>query len=257
MRIATLSQTHELLSSASLGEVARVQQLLDSGVPLDAASPGGFTAFHAACMAGQAEVQELLQQHHQQQRQQHPSSSSASLEPHLPRCVAAAASLGYADIICLILTVFDLRQVNLQQLKPLCDAAAAGPGNAVQLLLQQCAMAVDEAAEGTTALHHAAWKGLSQVVQLLLQAGADVHAKTGNEETPLHLAAMEGHADVPYKRLPFQRYDCIGMLHHTKLCIQLAKITAGYDYEWSGLKDRRPLQHCPCRWDDCTAAALP
>jgi ankyrin repeat protein len=106
------AQTHELLSSASMGEVARVQQLLDSGVPLDAASPGGFTAIQAACMAGQDAVLELLlQQHQQQQRQQHQGSSSASLQHQLPHCVAAAASMGHASIIQLLATAFDLKQV--------------------------------------------------------------------------------------------------------------------------------------------------
>jgi ankyrin repeat protein len=70
MCIKMLSQTHELLSSASIGDVARVQQLLDRGVPLDSASPGGFTAVHAACMTGQQKVLELLLQHQQKQKQQ-------------------------------------------------------------------------------------------------------------------------------------------------------------------------------------------
>jgi hypothetical protein len=82
-RITMLAETHALLSSASMGEVARVQQLLDSGVPLNAASPGGFTALYAACMTGQQQVLELLLQYHQQ---------PGSLEPYLPHCVAAAAS---------------------------------------------------------------------------------------------------------------------------------------------------------------------
>jgi ankyrin repeat protein len=58
-------------------------------------------------------------------------------------------------------------------------------------------MAVDQASGGSTALHHAAWRGHADVVKLLLQAGADVNAKTrSNSETPLHLAAMHGHTDV-------------------------------------------------------------
>jgi uncharacterized protein (DUF2236 family) len=101
--ITMLSETHELLSSVSMGDVARVQQLLDSGVSFDAASPGVLIALHAACMTGKQEVLELLLQRLQQQRQQHQGSSSTSLEPHLPRCVAAAASMGHVGIIRSIL----------------------------------------------------------------------------------------------------------------------------------------------------------
>jgi ankyrin repeat protein len=196
--IKILSQTHQLLNSASVGEVACVQQLLDSGVPLDAASPGGFTAIHAACVTGQQEVLELLLQHHQQQRQQHQgNSSSASLEPHLPYCMAAAASMGHAGIIQLIVSVLDLKQVTLQPWKPLQAAAAAGHGSVVQLLLQQCGMTVDQAFEGTSALHLAASRGHLQVVQQLLQAGADVDFKTRRaSETALHIAASRGHLQV-------------------------------------------------------------
>jgi ankyrin repeat protein len=231
MYTTMISQTHELLYSASMGEVARVEQLLNIGMALNAASPGGFTALHAACMTGQEAVLEPLLQHHQhQQRQQHQGSSSASLEPHLPRCVAAAASMGHAGIIRFIVSVFELKQVNLQPWRPLHAATEAGHGSVVQLLLQQCGVAVDQASGGTTALHLAALKahlqvgqqllqagavidaktgplsltalsvaslnGHTRVVQELLQAGADVHARTDDGAAPLRLAALNGHADV-------------------------------------------------------------
>jgi ankyrin repeat protein len=149
-------------------------------------------------MAGQHEVvAELLLQHHQRQVQQQQGSSSASLEPHLPRCVDAAASMGHANIIRSIALVFDLKQVNWQLWRPLHDAAAAGHGSAVQLLLQQCGMAVDQVADGTTALHLAALMGHADVVQQLLQAGADVGASARRaSRTALHCAARSGQVHV-------------------------------------------------------------
>jgi ankyrin repeat protein len=188
-------QTHELLGSASEGQVARVQQLLDSGVPLDAASKGGFTAIHAACMTRQHGVLELLLQHYGEQQG---GSSSASLEPHLPRCIAAAASMGHASIIqSLTAAVGNMQQIDLQRWGPLHAAAAAGHAEAVQLLLQQCGMAVDQPLSGRTPLHHAASKGAVQVVTLLLQAGADIDVKSASDgKRPLHLAAQAGHAHV-------------------------------------------------------------
>jgi ankyrin repeat protein len=141
-------------------------------------------------MTGHQNVLELLLQHHQ-------GSSSVSLEPHLSRCVGAAASMGHAGIIRLIGSLFDLKQLNLQPWKPLHDAAAAGHGSVVQLLLQQRGIAVDQVSAGVTALHLAAHGGHLQVAQLLLEAGADLTAKTiRNSCTALYLAAQGGHPQM-------------------------------------------------------------
>jgi ankyrin repeat protein len=195
--------TLELLSSVSSGDVARVQQLLDCGVPLDAASPGGFTAVDAACMAGQVDVLELLLQHHQQQRQQQQGSSGPRLKPLkelLPNLVAVAAKGGHASVIRSLDSTFDLQQLNLQPWAPLHAAAKGDHAEVVQLLLlQHSSLSVDERSnsDGSTPLHHAVYYGKVQAVQLLLQAGANVHATTSTGgSTALHFAAEAGGVEV-------------------------------------------------------------
>lgn len=56
-----------------------------------------------------------------------------------------------------------------------------------------------EAADDSTPLHHAAWKGHAELVTLLLDAGAEVNAQNRNTHyggTPLHQAAHGNQKEV-------------------------------------------------------------
>ncbi len=72
-------------------------------------------------------------------------------------------------------------------------AVKRGEGDRVRALLAadpSLIRVADE--EGSTGLHHAAWKGHPEVATLLLDAGADVNAQNRNAHwggTPLHAAA--------------------------------------------------------------------
>ena len=71
---------------------------------------------------------------------------------------------------------------------PLHRAAAAGDGEAVNVLLKS--IATDSPDEhGFTALHHAARAGNIEIMTFLLGHGADIHALNRNNNTPLHSAA--------------------------------------------------------------------
>jgi len=53
--------------------------------------------------------------------------------------------------------------------------------------------------DGSTLLHHAAWKGHREIAAFLLDAGADVHAQNSNPHwggSPLHAAAHGGQRAV-------------------------------------------------------------
>jgi ankyrin repeat protein len=77
--------------------------------------------------------------------------------------------------------------------KELLKAVKKGDSAQVAALLQSdpsLAQAREE--DGSTPLHHAAWKGHAEVAVLLLDAGADVNARNENGHyggTPLHAAA--------------------------------------------------------------------
>lgn len=76
------------------------------------------------------------------------------------------------------------------------DAVEAGDGAQLRALLEQGADANAAQADGTTALHWAAWRDDLQAARLLVKAGADVTARNRYGVTPLSLAATNGDAGM-------------------------------------------------------------
>jgi ankyrin repeat protein len=72
------------------------------------------------------------------------------------------------------------------------EAAKNGDWAAMQSALKQRASAVDPLADGTTALHWAAFRGNREAVEALLRAGAPVDATDDNGVAPLALACANG-----------------------------------------------------------------
>ena len=62
-------------------------------------------------------------------------------------------------------------------------------------------------ADGSTALHYAAWNGKARCAELLLRAGASVRCRDKLGCTPLHRAAMEGHAECAFVLLNLGAVD--------------------------------------------------
>ncbi|MFH1117942.1 MAG: ankyrin repeat domain-containing protein, partial [Pseudomonadota bacterium] len=80
-------------------------------------------------------------------------------------------------------------------LTPLMLAAWGGHARVVELHLRRGAH-LQASADGRTALHLAAERGLSHVVRLLLDKGADVHWQTHSGRTALIEAAERGHLKI-------------------------------------------------------------
>ena len=79
---------------------------------------------------------------------------------------------------------------------PLIDAVKAEDTTAVRTLLEQQVDVNTSEADGTTALHWAAYQGDLEAVQLLLAAGATVDALNRYDVTPLALACSRGNAPI-------------------------------------------------------------
>ncbi|XP_013378957.1 cortactin-binding protein 2-like [Lingula anatina] len=76
---------------------------------------------------------------------------------------------------------------------PLHEAAWCGHTQCVKLLLQHGADTTMRDRDGRTPLHEAACNGRTQCARLLLQQGADTRIQDKSGRTPLHLAAYCGH----------------------------------------------------------------
>lgn len=79
---------------------------------------------------------------------------------------------------------------------PLLVAAEQGDVATVTVLLQHKAKVNAASAEGSTALHKAAWNGHKKVVEVLLRAGASAKVKNKAGKTALDLAKARGHKEI-------------------------------------------------------------
>ncbi|XP_049774986.1 ankyrin repeat domain-containing protein 39 [Schistocerca cancellata] len=118
-----------LWSPAQNGDMSRVKNLLERGVPVDSRDSAGYTALHYAARAGHAAICQQL--------------------------IAAGALLD--------------TKTRAGGATPLHRAAASGKLHIVQLLLEAGANSAVTDADGRTALHRAAEEGHSDVAELLLK----------------------------------------------------------------------------------------
>jgi ankyrin repeat protein len=79
---------------------------------------------------------------------------------------------------------------------PLVDAAKSADWDAVRALLQQKEDVNAAEADGTTALHWAAYHNESESLELLIRAGANVNAANDLGATPLWAACQNGNASI-------------------------------------------------------------
>lgn len=156
-RLIAARRPLDLWEACMLGDLARVQTLVEAGADLNQPAPDGFPPFALAVFFGQPEVYRYL-------LTQGADVNQPAVNAMRVAAIHAAASRRDAAALALIL-------------------AHGGDAN----LRQQ---------GGWTALHAAAASGDLAMVDLLMKAGAEASLLTEKGETAADLAGGAGHAEV-------------------------------------------------------------
>jgi cytochrome c len=149
----TPAKAEPLHDAAKVGDVARLEQLLQEGADVDAPDAMG-TALHWATLRAHTDAVRLLLD-----------------EGANPNGASSVGSMG----------------------TPLHWAALKGHVEIVGLLLERGADPNLVTPNGTAPLHHAAKGGHLEVAQRLVEHGADVNALTAIGEPPIHFAKKQQH----------------------------------------------------------------
>jgi ankyrin repeat protein len=172
--------------AAAAGDLERLQELLDAGVPVDFPGWMGDTPLHAAASAGQVEAARLLIERGAAVNSRRDSGDTP---------LHWAASGPVAEL--LLTGGADLEAANEFGGTPLHRAAQFGCEEVVARLLQRGAAAEARSRWGECPLHMAAAEGHLACVRLLVEAGAEIDLPdTRLGRTPLHYAAFRGQTEV-------------------------------------------------------------
>jgi ankyrin repeat protein len=148
----------DIFEAATLGEAARMQQLLDREPrQVNGRSADGFTPLHLACFFGQERIASLLLK-----RGAEPASVAQN-----PMCV-----------------------------QPLHSAAAGRQVGIVRLLLERGAPVDARQHGGWTPLHEAANSGNREMSETLLRYGADPDLENNEGRNAVEIAAQRGHIEL-------------------------------------------------------------
>lgn len=204
---------------AGRGDTARVAEMVEHGVDVNARGLWGRTMLHSACVAGHAEMCRLLLDQGADigaaeaggltplfcaVRQGHLEITKLLIEAGADvnaRDKGGATPLHYAITRkqgelaqALIYSGADVNASNQHGIAPLHVAVDSCEPSLVSMLLANAADVNARNLDDLTALHRAAnWGGPSarEIANMLLHAGADLHARTRvDENTPLHVAAI-------------------------------------------------------------------
>ncbi|KXZ44533.1 hypothetical protein GPECTOR_66g261 [Gonium pectorale] len=148
------------------GDLARVEQLLQQGAPVDAAGKHGHTPLHCACAGGHVDVVELLISRGASLA--HPDEDGDTPLHH-------ASHDGQTGVVeALLRASAPLEAKNHVGLTPLHRACQGGHRDVVEALLRAGADHEAKTNDGETPLDLARAKGLGGLADLLLQHAADM-----------------------------------------------------------------------------------
>ncbi|MGI9104170.1 MAG: ankyrin repeat domain-containing protein [Terriglobales bacterium] len=156
-RLRACGVTLDIFEAATLGDRARLEQLLSDPAQVHGRSPDGFTPLHLACFFGQEASAQLLLE-----RGADPGSVAR----------------------------------NPMQVQPLHSAVAGRQLGIVRLLLERGAAVNARQQMGWTALHEAANQGNREMAEALLRHGADPTLGNDEGKTPADVATGRGHTDL-------------------------------------------------------------
>jgi ankyrin repeat protein len=183
--------------AAYLGDVDRVQQLLDSGVGVETKDADGKTALYWTLPGNQVAAARVLLA----------NGADVNVKGNGNTLLLTALWHGYAEMAMLLAGAgarLDVRHSATGE-TPLEMAAYMGLADVVKVLLDQGAdvNATTKTGRKRSAIYRGIWSGSSDVVALLIGHGADLEVRGIRSETPLNAAA--GKRDPNIARLVIEQ----------------------------------------------------
>ncbi len=185
------AQAHadSVIEAAKLGDLARIDALIDGGAPVDAAEADGSTALHWAAQRGHADIVAAL--------------IEAGADPNARTrygitALVLAANNGDTTVVRRLLAAgADANATSREHQSALMSAARNGRVATVNTLIESGAdVNATEEFRGQNALMWAAGEGNVEAVDALVAAGADLAARSKAGFTAVLFAARNGEIDA-------------------------------------------------------------
>jgi ankyrin repeat protein len=219
LAISLPAQQSDLFDAARLGDLPKLQALVNDKTAIDLRGPHNRTALHEAVANCHLEAAKFLVDHgwnpqalddEKKTPENLASKCPNNLTPLFfvllgskirekdPWSLQYAAGHHQANVVAMLVRMgTDVNAVGSEGNRALEVSSLGGDGATTKLLLEHGANPNLRSKVGSTPLHDAALTGNKEVVELLLAHGANINAvDSESESTPLHYAASFGHLDV-------------------------------------------------------------
>lgn len=179
---------NSLYMAAAQNDISEVQNMINSGTPVDSPYGQGFTALMAASIDGNLELAKYLLS-----RGANVNGKNAIGDTPL----FYAAHYGRTEVARLLIeSGAHLHDVNMSGDTPLMRALFWGQKEVASMLIEKGSYVNRVNASGDTPLSFAVFRRLTEVAKLLMEKGATVNTSSKNGSTPLILAAASGNIEL-------------------------------------------------------------
>ena len=219
LAISLPAQQSDLFEAARLGDLPKLQTLVNDKAVIDMRGPRSRTALHEAVANCHLEAAKLLVDHGWNPQalddeKKTPESLASQCPSNLtplffvllgpkirekdPWLLQYAAGHHQANVVAMLVRMgTDVNAVGSEGNRALEISSLGGDAATTKLLLEHGANPSLRSKAGSTPLHDAALTGNKEVVELLLEYRANINAvDSESASTPLHYAASFGHLDV-------------------------------------------------------------